>query len=44
MMTGKMNPIVFAKAPTRRQCLAAATVTLGAVVTSSALWENHSRP
>jgi activator of HSP90 ATPase len=37
MMTGKMNPIEFAKSPTRRQCLAGAAVTLGALVTSSAL-------
>ncbi|MGD0404592.1 MAG: SRPBCC family protein [Candidatus Acidiferrales bacterium] len=37
MMTGKMNPIEFAKSPTRRQCLAGAAVTLGALVTSSVL-------
>jgi activator of HSP90 ATPase len=37
MMTGKLNPIEFEKSPTRRQCLAAAAVTLSALVTSSAL-------
>jgi activator of HSP90 ATPase len=37
MMTGQMNPIKFAKSPTRRQCLAGAAVTLGALVTTSAL-------
>jgi activator of HSP90 ATPase len=37
MMTGNMNPIEFAKSPTRRRCLAGAAVTLGALVTSSAL-------
>ena len=36
-MIRKMNPIEFAKSPTRRQCLAGAAVTLGALITSSAL-------
>ena len=36
-MSGKMNPIEFAKSPTRRQYLAGAAVTLGVLVTSSAL-------
>ncbi len=37
MMSGKLNPIEFAKSPTRRQCLVGAAATLGALVTSSAL-------
>ncbi|MGB9069917.1 MAG: SRPBCC family protein [Candidatus Acidiferrales bacterium] len=36
-MIRKMNPIEFAKSPTRRQCLAGAAVTLGTLITSSAL-------
>jgi activator of HSP90 ATPase len=37
MMTRKMNPIEFAKSPTRRQCLAGAAVMMSALVTSSVL-------
>jgi activator of HSP90 ATPase len=37
MINRKMNPIEFAKSPTRRQCLVGAAVTLGALVTSSTL-------
>jgi activator of HSP90 ATPase len=37
MMTGKMSVIEIAKSPTRRQCLAGAAVTLGALVTSAAV-------
>jgi activator of HSP90 ATPase len=37
MMAGKIDPLEFAKLPTRRQCLAGAAVTLGALVHSSAL-------
>jgi activator of HSP90 ATPase len=37
MMSKKMNPIEFAKSPTRRQYIAGAAVTLGALVSSSTL-------